>query len=54
MATQSFNALNAILTSNTHDDVPSIDKTTFGNLGAAIDSLYLYSLTSDENIFKLA
>ncbi len=53
MTAQSLNALNAIMT-NSHYDVPSIGKTTFGNLGTAIDNLYLYSLTSNETIFKLA
>lgn len=42
------------MTSNSHYDMPSIDKNTFGNLGAAIDKLYQYSLTSDETIFKAA
>jgi len=42
------------MTSNSHYDMPSIDKNTFGNLGAAIDNLYQYSLTSDEAIFKAA
>lgn len=52
MAEQSLEALSAIMTSNSHFDAPSIDKTTFGNLGVAVDNLYLYSLTSNENLFK--
>jgi len=54
MATQSLDAISSILTSNSNDDTPSIDKKTFGNLGVAIDKLYQYSLTSDENMLKAA